>query len=606
MADAERTLAAIRQAGGAEELALAGGEPALHPRYWDFLAAARAAGVARLAVYTSGLLPVYREFAARLRESGVAAATLPLHSPSAAVHDALVGRPGAQRLALRALDNLKQAGLAVEIRALVVPATAPDLGGLVRLAAERGAARLAFGLPDRRAPEHPPGLGLPDFADLRPALAGALEAAREAGLEAHLPERAGFPLCLLAERPDLLAHCDYRPARRGGAGEEFVHPPACGPCAYRGPCLGLRRGALAAWGPDGVRPYLRRIAALPLAANPGRADAWSDDRRRHAARIRYRILRPTLECNQRCPFCSGSDTSSNVFPDVERAIRVLARWARIGVDYVSLSGGEPTLSPDLPRTIRAARQAGIPDVELITNGVRAADPAYAGALAAAGLTRAFVSLHTHREETSRRMTGRPGDLALTLQSIENFLERGILTAINCVITTLNYRELPEFAADFTARFGCVPAVAFAFCSPIHRADVNRRFIPRYTDVLPFLRPAMELFVARRQPFTVLSRPGTPPCFLREYEGFSDLARRRHETAAIDAPMKVKPPQCAGCKWGRVCAGVWKGYAEVHGTDEIVPTPPGAYEGPDSVRPAIDLRAMGTVLGPDGIRVAADE
>ena len=58
---------------------------------------------------------------------------------------------------------------------------------------------------------------------------------------------------------------------------------------------------------------------------------------------------------------------------------------------VSFTGGEATLRPDLQDMIRHARGLGM-RVNLITNGILAASPAYVRTLCAAGLHSAQVSV----------------------------------------------------------------------------------------------------------------------------------------------------------------------------------------------------------------------
>ena len=79
----------------------------------------------------------------------------------------------------------------------------------------------------------------------------------------------------------------------------------------------------------------------------------------------------TVGCNMRCPFChnpelvhgatSGSLETETVWEELE---------ARRGfLDAVVVSGGEPTLQPDLPEFIERLKQTGLL-VKLDTNGLR--------------------------------------------------------------------------------------------------------------------------------------------------------------------------------------------------------------------------------------------
>ena len=44
------------------------------------------------------------------------------------------------------------------------------------------------------------------------------------------------------------------------------------------------------------------------------------------------MLRPTVNCNQDCTFCSANETSSNVWASREEMLRAIARTARRGIE----------------------------------------------------------------------------------------------------------------------------------------------------------------------------------------------------------------------------------------------------------------------------------
>lgn len=77
-------------------------------------------------------------------------------------------------------------------------------------------------------------------------------------------------------------------------------------------------------------------------------------------------------CNLRCPFCHNPDLvlhpewlDSIPWDHVERRLAALKRW----LDGVCVTGGEPTLHPDLPELLRKIRRLGLA-VKLDSNGTR--------------------------------------------------------------------------------------------------------------------------------------------------------------------------------------------------------------------------------------------
>src|SRR6059036_1780438 len=117
----------------------------------------------------------------------------------------------------------------------------------------------------------------------------------------------------------------------------------------------------------------------------------------------------TDKCNFRCRYCMpaeglewlGRDEVLS-FEEIARLVRVLAR---MGVDEIRLTGGEPLVRRELPTLVgMLARTPGVRDLSLTTNGVlldRFAEP-----LVEAGLRRLNVSLdslsHVRFAEITRR------------------------------------------------------------------------------------------------------------------------------------------------------------------------------------------------------------
>lgn len=92
------------------------------------------------------------------------------------------------------------------------------------------------------------------------------------------------------------------------------------------------------------------------------------------------------------------------FEEIERFVRLVAR---LGINKIRLTGGEPLVRQDLPKLVELiARVPGIEDVALTTNGILLADQAEA--LRRAGLSRLNVSLDTLDPRRFEQITRRQG------------------------------------------------------------------------------------------------------------------------------------------------------------------------------------------------------
>ncbi len=170
-----------------------------------------------------------------------------------------------------------------------------------------------------------------------------------------------------------------------------------------------------------------------------------------ARRLAWPILSEialTYGCQNRCRFCyaSSPDRAAEVprmAPDeVDLVIDRIAGDAHCPT--ISFTGGEPTLVAELPRHIRRAKARGL-RVNLITNGIRCADPAFAESLAEAGLDSAQVSLEAHEADLHDSIVGRAGAFEATVEGVRQLRRAGIHTHTNTTICGLNKHALLPLA-----------------------------------------------------------------------------------------------------------------------------------------------------------------
>lgn len=123
-------------------------------------------------------------------------------------------------------------------------------------------------------------------------------------------------------------------------------------------------------------------------------------------RLYYLRLSLTDRCNYRCVHCVPSQECFQphpralIRPEMERVVQAVAG---LGVYKIRLTGGEPTIFPELIPLVRSiASTPGITDLSMTTNGHLLAKLAWP--LAEAGLNRVNVSLDSLDPERFRRIT----------------------------------------------------------------------------------------------------------------------------------------------------------------------------------------------------------
>ncbi len=110
--------------------------------------------------------------------------------------------------------------------------------------------------------------------------------------------------------------------------------------------------------------------------------------------IEYLRISVTDRCNFRCRYCMPLEglpwlPKSDIL-SYEEIRDVVAQLAPMGLRRIRLTGGEPTIRPQIETLVRMVRDVpGVEDIALSTNGVKL--PELAGRLADAGLDRVNIS-----------------------------------------------------------------------------------------------------------------------------------------------------------------------------------------------------------------------
>lgn len=169
----------------------------------------------------------------------------------------------------------------------------------------------------------------------------------------------------------------------------------------------------------------------------------------HANACHLPVFSITNDCNLDCPICfTYNRPDRKYFMSREELRSLLDRLlARTGpLDLLNITGGEPTLHPDILGMLRECRRPEIGRITMNSNGLRlAADPDICRALAELGVY-VVLSFNTFRPATSLAIHGR--DLvAVKLQALDRLQEHGIgATLLNVMIRGLNDGEIGEILA----------------------------------------------------------------------------------------------------------------------------------------------------------------
>lgn len=270
-------------------------------------------------------------------------------------------------------------------------------------------------------------------------------------------------------------------------------------------------------------------------------------------------------CNHFCGFCSNPTTPYvHTFETMKVLVDDLEKRGYFGV---ILTGGEPSLHPELPRIARYARDRGL-HVRMITNGARLADEGFAREMAEAGLELCHVSVYSVRPEVEARLRGLPDTLPKAFAAVENAHRHGIEVNINCVINRLNADHLDESIRYFIEHHPYVRHFVWNNLDPsMGRAEVNQaEFTPRLADFEVSLHRALRLLHASGRTFRVEK---VPLCYMTEFAWASTETRKivkgeERIVHFLDAKQTVRQTSwehiysdaCESCTLRTICGGLF--------------------------------------------------
>jgi molybdenum cofactor biosynthesis enzyme MoaA len=576
---------------GASSLTITGGEPTLRPDLVEIVRAARSRGFSDITLATNATR-IVPAAAAALRQAGLTGATVSVVTTHPDRHRSVVSDTTHPAHVLRGLTALLDAGLRVTVRLPVardVPPAAARLHGLKQAVPRLDRFTLAA-------------IG-PGEATLRPEqtlsteeLAAELTAAYDASEKLHVT------LTLDPEHPVAPCAAPLPPrARRLFASvlREENGPPnrasaACDACGLAPSCTVSAEQLARSTGPQDRHGshVIRPIADAAAFSRPGRSPGArlrvlgkEDVEKFFVVHYDYgkEVAVPTsrigilYRCNQVCTFCELADMDTEVPPERVRA--AIDEAAARGSIRVIVTGGEPTLSRHLVDHVQYAKDRGLSIIELQTNAVLLDDPAFARALAAAGLTSAQISLHGPDATISDRLTAAPGTHARTLRGVGNLLEAGVRCLLNHLIFRDNMHLLGDFVEMVHERWGAHRHnIVLQFHSPrneFSRREDAMRHVAKYSEYAHLLRRAIDRARELGIPTHDLQDPtGIPAlCVLgadEAYLGRIAAQAERPRFHAWESDWLTHVEKCRSCDLLSSCMGIPKPYLALFGDAEFVP------------------------------------
>ena len=336
--------------------------------------------------------------------------------------------------------------------------------------------------------------------------------------------------------------------------------------------------------------------------------------------IDYKILKPCGEltkrsrlftgygCNIKCKFCFYRNEKHK---DIKHLIyQQLEQGKRYGILDWDISGGEPSILPYWVDLLKDMKDMGFRNIACITNGYKFAGTDFLLKSINAGMNEILFSVHGSCASVHDFMTGVEGSFQMLELALGNAFQfkDSLKVRINIVVTKDNVNDL-EKIIRFVYKIGYPVAINFLPYRVENSADKKESI--RFSDMNKQINRAIligEAFNHTSKEKTKFTIRYAPVCMHRYFEKYvagylqrvfdeyewDEYTIRKFENArfnkdipeldcktdkwklqidALDKSIRHvagHPISCLKCRYVKVCDGIWKSYADIHGTNEFKP------------------------------------
>lgn len=298
-------------------------------------------------------------------------------------------------------------------------------------------------------------------------------------------------------------------------------------------------------------------------------------------------------CNEKCRFCPyGKDYfEGNMIPLEELKNIALDMKTRNNIDTITISGGEPTLHPQLWDFIQFLTEENF-DVVLLTNGEHFADSGYIkrieNKIEKKNRLSVITTLHSHLENEHEFANQTPGSMKRTLKGLLALTEIGIHVIVKHCITKENYKQLVDFykfVNDFFKESVDIQLCSIDYCG-MNRVEAENEKL-QFILLKPYIEQMFDLHISEiengnKRLLYCINMPlcSADPYYWKffvarnesNYDSYAEPSKEESSVIknAIEEDVFPASLKCKECMAYEICPGTYKSAFEFFPDDIVIP------------------------------------
>lgn len=283
-------------------------------------------------------------------------------------------------------------------------------------------------------------------------------------------------------------------------------------------------------------------------------------------------------CNNFCISCAKKPEEKG-FLSLDQLKEKLMEINLSKEDCVEISGGEPTIRPDLFDLCKFIKEETGAMIVVLTNGRANKDLGYCKKMKKAGIDRVATSFYSHKPEVHDSITQVEGSFEETFEGLKNLEKIGIPISVKLIILKQNYKEIKDFVKFVKENFPSAWPSIHGLIMRGKAYEVRKEVSVRYPEMKPYIEEALDYSIAEKLNLGVFI---IPTCNLDPYYWkylskswkniIHDMVYISPEETVIGNLDSECPEYCKDCDVNENCSwaweSAWKEYINLYGIEDL--------------------------------------